>query len=120
MVRRGLVDDDQLTGKCCLIVRIDNTVLLAEKARIQVKTPYLSGEVESLCMSEAICDLVGNVQGVRTPDDPDMTAMVGAVTTRAQAHRSGSGRSDSSKMIKPSRGWARLMCLKIAREEHHL
>ena len=34
VVRRGLVDDDQLTGKCCLIVRIDNTVLLAEKARI--------------------------------------------------------------------------------------
>ena len=43
VVRRGSVDDDQLTGKCCLIVRIDNTVLLAEKARIQVKTPYLPG-----------------------------------------------------------------------------
>ena len=88
MVRRGLVDDDQLTGKCCLIVRIDNTVLLAEKARIQVKTPYLSGEVEALCISEVICDLVvGNVPGARNPDDPDMTAMVGAVTTRAQARQ---------------------------------
>ncbi|KAK3795059.1 hypothetical protein RRG08_026907 [Elysia crispata] len=41
VVRRGLVDDDQLIGKYCLIVRIDNTVLLTEKARIQVKTPYL-------------------------------------------------------------------------------
>ena len=88
MVRRGLVDDDQLTGKYCLIVRIDNTVLLAEKARIQVKTPYLSGEVEALCISEVICDLVvGNVPGARNPDDPDMTAMVGAVTTRAQARQ---------------------------------
>ena len=88
VVPRGLVDDDQLTGKCCLIVRIDNTVLLAEKASIQVKTPYLSGEVEALCISEAICDLVvGNVPGARNPDDPDMTAMVGAVTTRAQARQ---------------------------------
>ena len=88
VVRRGLVDDDQLTGKYCLIVRIDNTVLLAEKARIQVKTPYLSGEVEALCISEVICDLVvGNVLGARKPDDPDMTAMVGAVTTRAQARQ---------------------------------
>ncbi|KAK3753927.1 hypothetical protein RRG08_006310 [Elysia crispata] len=48
VIRRGLVEDDQLTEKCCLIVRIDNTVLLAENARIQVKTPYLYGEVETL------------------------------------------------------------------------
>ena len=61
-----LVDDDQLTEKCCLVVRIDNTVLLAEKTRIQVKTPYLSGEVEALCMLEAKCDFVmGNVPVVR-------------------------------------------------------
>ena len=64
-------------------------VLLSEKARIQVKTPYLSGEVEALCIPEAIlCDLVvGNVPGARNPDDPDMTAMVGAVKTRAQARQ---------------------------------
>ena len=30
VVGRRLVEDGQLTGKCCLIVRIDNTVLLAE------------------------------------------------------------------------------------------
>ena len=88
VVRRGLVNDDQLTGKCCLVVRIDNTVLLAEKARIQVKTPYLSGEVEALCIPEVICDLVvGNFPVARNPDDPDMTAMVGAVKTRAQARQ---------------------------------
>ena len=83
MVRCGLVDDDQLTGKSCLFVRIDNTVLLAEKARIQVKTPYPSGEVEALCIPEAICDVVGNVSDARNPDDPGKTAMVGDVTTRA-------------------------------------
>ena len=71
---------------CCLIVWIDNIVLLAEKARIHVKTPYLSGDVEALSIPEAICDLVvGNVSGARNPDDPDMSVIVGAMTTRAQA-----------------------------------
>ena len=88
VVGRRLFEDSQLTGKCRLIVRIDNTVLLAEKARIQVKTPYLSGDVESSRIPEAICDLVvGNVPGARNPDDPAMSVMVGAVTTRAQARQ---------------------------------
>ena len=42
---RRLVGDSQLTGKCCLIVRIDNTVLLAEKTRIHVNTPYLNQSI---------------------------------------------------------------------------
>ncbi|KAK3734256.1 hypothetical protein RRG08_049674 [Elysia crispata] len=67
LVRRRLADDDQLTAKCCLIVRIDNTLLLAENVRIQVKTPYLYGEVEALCIPKAICDLVvGNVMVLGT------------------------------------------------------
>ena len=83
-----LVEDSQLTVVCCLIVRIDNTVFLAEKARIHVKTAYLSGDVEVLCIPEAICDLVvGNVPGARNADDPDISVMVGAVTTRAQARQ---------------------------------
>ena len=88
VVGRMLVEDSQLTGKCCLIVRIDNTVLLAEKARIRVKTPYMSGHVEAFCIPEAICDfVVGNVPGARNTDDPDMSVMVNAVTTRAQARQ---------------------------------
>ena len=75
-----------LTGKCCLIVRNDNTVLMAEKARIQVKTPCLSEDVEALYIPEAICDLVvGNVPGARNPDDSDMSVMVGCIDK--QGHR---------------------------------
>ena len=85
VVSSRLVQDSQLIGKCCFTVRIDNTVLLTVRARIHVKTPYLSGDVEALCIPEVICDLVlGNVQGARNPDDPDMSVMVSAVTTRAQ------------------------------------
>ena len=59
-----------------------------KKARIQVKAPYLSGEVEALCIPEAISYLVvGNVPDCRNSDDPDLTAMVGAVTRMAQARQ---------------------------------
>ena len=54
VVSRRLVQDSQLIGKCCLIVRIDDTVLLAERSRIHVKTPYLSGDVEVLRIPEVI------------------------------------------------------------------
>ncbi|GFS22033.1 hypothetical protein ElyMa_001607300 [Elysia marginata] len=88
VVRRQLVDAGQLTGECCLLLRIDNTALLAEKAVINLRTPFLSEEVKALCIPDAICDvIVGNVDGARSPEDPDMSVMVGAATTRAQAKR---------------------------------
>ena len=88
VVGRRLVEDIQLTGKYCVLVRIDNTELLAEKAMIHVKTPYLSRDVEALCIPEATCDLVvGNVPGARNQDDPDMSVLVGAVTTRAEGRQ---------------------------------
>ncbi|GFO19444.1 Pol polyprotein [Plakobranchus ocellatus] len=68
--------------------KADNTALLAEKAAISLRTPFLSGEVKALCIRDAICDIiVGNVEGARSPEDPDMSLMVGASTTRAQAKR---------------------------------
>ena len=71
-----------------MIVRIDNAVVLAEKAKIQVKTPSLSRYVEALCVPEAICDLVvGNVPGARNQEDSDISVMVVAVRTRAQARQ---------------------------------
>ncbi|GFS22004.1 reverse transcriptase [Elysia marginata] len=88
VVRRQLVDAGQLTGECCLLLRIDNTALLAEKAIINLRTPFLSEEVKALCTPDAICDIIdGNVDGARSPEDPDMSVMVGAAMTRAQAKR---------------------------------
>ncbi|GFR91244.1 reverse transcriptase [Elysia marginata] len=41
-----------------------------------------------LCIPDAICDvIVGNVGETRSPEDPDMSVMVGVATTRAQAKR---------------------------------
>ncbi|GFO10439.1 hypothetical protein PoB_003694400 [Plakobranchus ocellatus] len=88
VVRKQLVDTSQLSGECRLLLRIDNTALLAEKAVISLITPFLSGEVKALCIPDAICDvIVGNVEGARSPEDPDMSVMVGAATTGAQEKR---------------------------------
>ncbi|GFO50301.1 gypsy retrotransposon integrase-like protein 1 [Plakobranchus ocellatus] len=47
-----------------------------------------NGEVKALCIPDAICDvIVGNVEGARSSENPDMFVMVGAATTRAQAKR---------------------------------
>ncbi|GFR75375.1 hypothetical protein ElyMa_005775400 [Elysia marginata] len=44
--------------------------------------------VKALCIPDAICDvIVGNVDEARSPEDPDISVMVGAATTRAQAKR---------------------------------
>ncbi|GFO13784.1 Pol polyprotein [Plakobranchus ocellatus] len=88
VVRKQLVDASQLTGECCLMLRIDNTALLAEKAVISLRTRFFSGEVQVLCIPDANYDvIVGNVEGARSPEDPDMSMVVGAATTRAQAKR---------------------------------
>ncbi|GFS23311.1 hypothetical protein ElyMa_003386600 [Elysia marginata] len=76
VVRRQLVDAGLLTGECCLLLTIDNTALLAEKAVINLRTPFLSGKVKALCIPDAICDvIVGNVDGARSPGDPEMSVM---------------------------------------------
>ncbi|GFO47044.1 hypothetical protein PoB_007354900 [Plakobranchus ocellatus] len=42
-----LVEEGQLTGeRRCLVIRIDNTALLAEKAVVNLRTPYLCGQVK--------------------------------------------------------------------------
>ncbi|GFR99803.1 reverse transcriptase [Elysia marginata] len=64
---------------------MDNIALLAEKAVINLRTPFLRREVKALCIPDAICDvIVGNVDGDRSTEDPNMSVMVGAATTRAQ------------------------------------
>ncbi|GFR68174.1 reverse transcriptase [Elysia marginata] len=88
VVRRQLIDAGQLTGECCLLLRIDNTALLAEKAVIKLRTPFLNGEVKALCIPGEICNvIVENVDGARSPEDPDMSVAVGAAMTRTQAKR---------------------------------
>ncbi|GFN89284.1 hypothetical protein PoB_001579000 [Plakobranchus ocellatus] len=74
VVCEGLVEEIQLTGDSCLLISIDKTAVLPEKSVINLKSPYLCGQMKELCISDAICDVIfGNVEVARSPEDPDMS-----------------------------------------------
>ena len=72
VVKKDLVSEEQYTGDFNCMLLIDNTMRKVPIAKITVDTPYLSGEVEAQCLSNAIYDLiVCNVPGARAADDPN-------------------------------------------------
>ncbi|GFO06134.1 PiggyBac transposable element-derived protein 4 [Plakobranchus ocellatus] len=88
VLRKGLVEEGQLTRESSLLIRIENTALLAVKADVNLRTPYLCGKVKALCIPDAIYDvIVGNARKATGREDPDMSVMVGPATTRAQTLR---------------------------------
>ena len=65
VVGEDLVLDCQMTG-------IDGTVKDAPVARIWVSSPYYTGNVNALCMSEPVFDLIlGNIPCVREPNESE-------------------------------------------------
>ncbi|XP_014678244.1 PREDICTED: uncharacterized protein LOC106818043 [Priapulus caudatus] len=63
VVRRGLVREEELTGKTRKYMMMDRTIRKAPLARVYIKTPFLTGEVEALCLDRPIYDVViGNVR----------------------------------------------------------
>ncbi|XP_063970498.1 uncharacterized protein LOC135157721 [Lytechinus pictus] len=73
LVKEKLVKPGQMTGKQRLCLLIDRTVRRFPLARIHVDTPYFTGELEVLCVSNPIYPLIlGNLDGVRNASDPDL------------------------------------------------
>jgi transposase InsO family protein len=68
---------------------LDQTMGRIPVARITVKTPFLTGTVDALCMDNPIYDLtIGNVEGSRLPTMADFKIpLAQAVETRAQTGR---------------------------------
>ena len=95
VLKRELVSEDQFTGEFNVMLLIDNTARKVPIAKIDVDTPYLKGQVEAQCLSDAVYDsIIGNVPGARAADDPDPSWQVPvqeacAVTTRSQAKKAG-------------------------------
>ena len=93
VVRRDLVREEQLYKEEKICVLIDRTVRSFQVAKLEIDTPYYTGEVEALCVKNPVYDLVlGQVSGVRKSDDPnpDWTPKyqhVNAVETRGQKRR---------------------------------
>lgn len=74
VIRSSLISSSQLTGEYKTCVLIDGTVRRVPVAVVQVDTPYYIGKVTCLCMTSPVYDLIlGNIEGVRDPSEPDRT-----------------------------------------------
>ncbi|KAH6940443.1 hypothetical protein HPB50_027593 [Hyalomma asiaticum] len=73
LVRKSLVNDEELTGEYSSVLLVDSSVRWLPEAKIVVSTPYYTGSVVAKCLEEPLYDLViGNLPGVRQVDNPDL------------------------------------------------
>src|SRR5678816_4501280 len=69
IVKRNFVNEEQLTGNFKKMLLIDNTLRIAPEAHIFTETPFYTGEVEALCLDDALYDLkIGNIEGTLGPE----------------------------------------------------
>ena len=84
-VKMSLVNKHQLTGNDVTCTLIDGTQRRFPLARIQVNTPYFTGEVEAMCIENPLYDLIiGNVPAVSNTPDPEQRMQGNAATTHSQ------------------------------------
>ena len=90
IVNRAFVAEEQLTGKVGYIMTVAHTLLKAPFANVEINTPYYSGTVEVLCLSDPLYQLIiENIPGARASNDPDKTWCVeAAAVTRSEARKS--------------------------------
>ncbi|XP_065925778.1 uncharacterized protein [Magallana gigas] len=90
VIRRELVNDDQLTGTSQRCKLADGRIIDSDVARIDVDTPYFTGSVDAWCFDSPSYDLIlGKIRGVRKPHEPNPAWIhsvenIAAVETRAQ------------------------------------
>ncbi|XP_065936509.1 uncharacterized protein [Magallana gigas] len=90
VIRRELVNDDQLTGTSQRCKLADGRIIDSDVARIDVDTPYFTGSVDAWCFDSPSYDLIlGNIRGVRKPHEPNPAWIhsvenIAAVETRVQ------------------------------------
>ena len=98
VIRTELVQPHQMTEEWRTCILIDGSKRKFQLARVSVDTPYFIGDMDVLCMCNPVYPLIlGNVQGVRNPEDPDSQwkprEIEEAVETRQQ-------RKDASKPLR--------------------
>ena len=104
VVKKDFVKEDQYTGDFGYMILIDKTVRKVPLAKIDISCPWYTGEVTASCLPDAMYDLiVGNIEGVRAADDPDLDWMKScAVTTRAETKEEGKVKPlKVSQVLKP-------------------
>jgi len=84
VVKRELVDDEQMTGGTETSILTDGTVRRTPVAEVETELPYYTSKVKAVCMESPWYDvIIGYVPGVSDEDNNRLEAQ--AVVTRAQA-----------------------------------
>ncbi|KAK7105052.1 hypothetical protein V1264_019673 [Littorina saxatilis] len=79
IVKEDLVPTEKFTGDFKWTLMADSKCVKAPVVKIQIDTPYFTGEVEAVCLKKPLYDLlIGNIGGARRPDDPDVEWRMGA------------------------------------------
>ena len=74
IVRKNLVSEDEFTSEVKALKMVDNSIVYAPMAYINVKSPFFTGRTKCMCLDNPVYDLIiGNIPGARNPDDPDIT-----------------------------------------------
>lgn len=72
VVRKDLVPPQAYTGKQSTITLVNGSSFTLPEALVTISSPFFSGTIVAKCMDSPIYDVVlGNVVGVRDPNDPD-------------------------------------------------
>jgi transposase InsO family protein len=93
VVRRNLVDEDQLTGSNETCVLIDGTIRRVPVAEVTLNTPFFKGTIKAVCMRNPLYDvIIGNVPGACDAASSSVALVeheheVSAVVTRQQEQR---------------------------------
>ena len=68
LVKKKFVLPEQFTGEFRSVRCVNNAVIRTPVAEIQIRTPFITGKVEALCLNDAVYDLIiGNVDGLEGP-----------------------------------------------------
>jgi len=94
VIKRCLVNDEQLTGAEETCVLIDGTVRKTPVAEVDINAPYYKGRVRAVCIRNPLYDvIIGNIPGVKNEEE---VAQARAVVTRYQAEK-----EKQEKSLKP-------------------
>ena len=90
-VREDLVQPGQMTGKVHVCKLFDNTLRVFRIAKVEVNTPFYTGEIEAMVVKEPIYDLIiGNIPGAKDPQVNQARSNT-EVKLKAQGHHKGGG-----------------------------
>ena len=81
-MKKKFVPPHLMNGRLRRCILMDCTVRVCPVASVHIDTPYYKGQVEAVCMPDAICDLViGNVDGVKSAGLTDVSRPINECST---------------------------------------